>query len=146
MEIRWTTEEYCASWTKMTEDKSCLPGIHTAHIKCLEPESKAAEVMSRLALIPLMWSILSPLVCPRIVEYTQTIALFLPLDPDSVKVFPSSIALPIFQSSFFSPIIVLSGSSLNGVCLDWRRFATFALRMALLISSLSRRVSVPSFP
>ena len=54
MEIKWTTEEYCASWAKMTEDKSCLPGIHTAHIKCLDPESKAAEVMSRLALIPLM--------------------------------------------------------------------------------------------
>ena len=54
MDIQWTPEEYCESWSKMPEDKSCLPGIHTAHIKCIDFESKAAEVMSRLALIPLI--------------------------------------------------------------------------------------------
>ena len=52
--ITWTTEEYCESWAKMPENKSCLPGIHTVHIKCLDPSSPAAEVMSRLALIPLL--------------------------------------------------------------------------------------------
>ena len=54
MDLRWTTEEYCESWAKMKEDKSCIPGIHTVHIKCLDPQSQAATIMSRLALIPLL--------------------------------------------------------------------------------------------
>ena len=53
-DITWTTEEYCKSWKKMKEDKASLPGIHTAHMKYLDSATKAAEVISRLALIPLL--------------------------------------------------------------------------------------------
>jgi len=38
----------------MSEEKTTMPGIQVAHIKCLNPESKAADVISKLALIPLM--------------------------------------------------------------------------------------------
>jgi hypothetical protein len=54
MDLIWTTEEYFDSWKKMPENKSCLPGIHTVHLKCLDHTTKGAEVMSRLALIPLI--------------------------------------------------------------------------------------------
>jgi hypothetical protein len=50
----WTTEEYFESWTKMLEEKTTLPGIQVAYIKCIDPTSKAAEVISKLALIPLL--------------------------------------------------------------------------------------------
>jgi hypothetical protein len=53
-DITWTTEEYIDSWKKMEETKSSIPGIHTVHMKCLDPHTKAAEVLSRLALIPLL--------------------------------------------------------------------------------------------
>jgi len=38
----------------MDEDKSSLPGIQAAHIKSIAPESPAADVVSWLALIPLL--------------------------------------------------------------------------------------------
>lgn len=50
----WTTEEYCNSWMKMKEDKTTLPGIQVAHLKCLDPSTQAADIMSKLALIPLL--------------------------------------------------------------------------------------------
>ena len=53
-DITWTTEEYCDSWKKMQEDKASLPGIHSAHMKCLDSTTAAAEVISRLALVPLL--------------------------------------------------------------------------------------------
>ena len=49
--INWSTEEYCKSWEKMEETKSSIPGVHTTHMKCLDPHTKAAE---KLALIPLI--------------------------------------------------------------------------------------------
>jgi len=52
--ITWTTEEYCDSWRQMKEEKGSLPGIHSAHLKCLDHTSKAAEVISRLALVPIL--------------------------------------------------------------------------------------------
>ena len=54
IDITWTTEEYFDSWKKMPETKSCLPGIHTVHIKCMDHTTKGAEIMSKLALIPLL--------------------------------------------------------------------------------------------
>ena len=54
IEINWTTEEYCKSWKKMSEEKASLPGIHPAHLKCLDSSTEAAEVISRLALVPLL--------------------------------------------------------------------------------------------
>jgi hypothetical protein len=54
MDFTWTTEEYIDSWSKMKEEKMTLPGIQVAHIKCLESTSVAAEVISKLAQIPLM--------------------------------------------------------------------------------------------
>jgi hypothetical protein len=51
--LSWTTEEYFDSWTKMKEDKSSAPGIHIGHIKCIDPASDAAFVVSTLALLPL---------------------------------------------------------------------------------------------
>ena len=54
IDITWTTEEYFESWAKMQENKSCLPGIHTVHLKCIDPASRGADVMSKLALIPLI--------------------------------------------------------------------------------------------
>jgi hypothetical protein len=53
-DFEWTTEEYFNSWRKISEEKTTLPGIQVAHIKCISPESKAADVISRLALIPFM--------------------------------------------------------------------------------------------
>jgi len=47
-------EEYCNSWKKMQEDKASLPGMHSAHMKCLDSTTAAAEVISRLALVPLL--------------------------------------------------------------------------------------------
>ena len=37
----------------MPSDKSSYPGIHTAHMKCIDPKSLAAKMVSALALIPL---------------------------------------------------------------------------------------------
>lgn len=54
LDFTWTTEEYIQSWKKMNEEKMTLPGIQVAHIKCLDAESLAADVMSKLAMIPLM--------------------------------------------------------------------------------------------
>lgn len=51
--ISWTTEEYFASWAKMKEETSSAPGIHIGHIKCVNPMSQAAYVISTLALLPL---------------------------------------------------------------------------------------------
>ena len=53
-DIMWTTEEYCQSWQRMSETKSSIPGIHAAHMKCLNPSTNAAGVLSKLALIPLI--------------------------------------------------------------------------------------------
>lgn len=53
-EIEWTTKEYFVGWKKMSEDKSSLPGIQAAHIKCVNYKTKAAEVISKMALIPLI--------------------------------------------------------------------------------------------
>jgi len=38
----------------MREDKALLPGIHAAHMKCLDSTTAAAEVISCLAMIPLL--------------------------------------------------------------------------------------------
>lgn len=53
-EFIWTTEEYCKSWNKMKEDRTTLPGIQVAHMKCLDPSTQAADIMSKLSLIPLL--------------------------------------------------------------------------------------------
>lgn len=53
-EFRWTTEEYCESWRKMKEEKTTLPGIQVAHLKSLDSSSCAADVMSKLSMIPLL--------------------------------------------------------------------------------------------
>ena len=52
MDITWTTEDYINSWSKMKEDKTTLPGIQVAHIKCLDHKSLSADVISKLSLIP----------------------------------------------------------------------------------------------
>lgn len=54
LDLTWTTEEYVDSWKKMKEEKTTIPGIQVAHIKCLDSESLAASVISKLALIPLI--------------------------------------------------------------------------------------------
>lgn len=51
--ISWSTQEYFESWQKMKEEKSSAPGIHIGHLKCIDPDSKAANVISTLALLPL---------------------------------------------------------------------------------------------
>lgn len=51
--ISWTQEEYFESWKKMPEDKSSAPGIHVGHLKCIDPCSNAAYVVSTLALLPM---------------------------------------------------------------------------------------------
>jgi hypothetical protein len=38
----------------MSEDKSSLPGIQAAHLKSVDPSSKAADAISWMALIPLI--------------------------------------------------------------------------------------------
>lgn len=53
-DFTWTTKEYFDSWTKISEEKTTLPGIQVAHIKCIQPESDAAEIISLLSLIPFM--------------------------------------------------------------------------------------------
>jgi hypothetical protein len=50
----WTTKEYCESWRKIDENKTTIPGIQVAHIKSLVAESPTADVVSKLALIPLL--------------------------------------------------------------------------------------------
>lgn len=53
-EFIWTTEEYCRSWEKMKEEKTTIPGIQVAHdLKCLNPSSQSADIISKLALIGL---------------------------------------------------------------------------------------------
>ena len=52
--IDWTTDEYFDSWKKMSEDKSALPGVQAAHLKSIDPKSDAADVISWMALIPLL--------------------------------------------------------------------------------------------
>jgi hypothetical protein len=54
LDITWTTEEYVHSWKKMKEDKMTIPGIQVAHLKCLDATSPTADIISKLALIPLM--------------------------------------------------------------------------------------------
>ena len=54
IEIDWTTEEYFDNWKKMSEDKSALPGVQAAHLKSIDPQSDAADVVSWMALIPLI--------------------------------------------------------------------------------------------
>ena len=44
-EIEWTTKEYFDGWRLMSEDKSSMPGIQAAHIKCIKHKSKAADVV-----------------------------------------------------------------------------------------------------
>ena len=39
---------------KMSEDKSALPGVQAAHLKSIDPKSDAADVISWMALIPLL--------------------------------------------------------------------------------------------
>ena len=53
IEINWTTKEYFDGWKKMKEDKGSAPGIHFGHMKCIDHESDAAEIISKLALLPL---------------------------------------------------------------------------------------------
>ena len=52
--IEWTTEEYFEGWKAMSEDKSSLPGIQAAHLKSIDPSTEAADVISWMALIPLL--------------------------------------------------------------------------------------------
>ena len=52
--IDWTTSEYYEGWKAMSEDKSALPGIQAAHLKSIDPTSRAADIISWMALIPLM--------------------------------------------------------------------------------------------
>ena len=40
----------------MKEEKGSLPGIHAAHLKCLDSITRAAEVISRLALVLILTS------------------------------------------------------------------------------------------
>jgi exonuclease III len=54
MDFHWTTEEYFDSWSKISEDKMASPGIQIAHIKCIDPQSSAAAVISLMALLPFM--------------------------------------------------------------------------------------------
>ena len=54
VEIKWSTTEYFESWDPMSEDKSSLPGIQAAHIKSIDRESPAADVIAKMALIPLL--------------------------------------------------------------------------------------------
>ena len=54
IEIDWTTEEYFRGWKAMSEDKLSLPGVQAAHIKSIDPMSKAADVVSWISLIPLL--------------------------------------------------------------------------------------------
>jgi len=58
--IAWTTEEYCDSWRQMKKEKGSLPGIHAAHLKCLDSRTRAAEVLSRLVLVPILTGYYAP--------------------------------------------------------------------------------------
>ena len=53
-DIEWTTEEYFEGWKSMSEDKSALPGIQAAHLKSIDSSTQAAEIISWMALIPLL--------------------------------------------------------------------------------------------
>lgn len=53
-DISWTTQEYIESWSKMKEDKTTIPGIQVAHIKCLDHSMAAADIISKLAPFPLL--------------------------------------------------------------------------------------------
>ena len=45
VKIEWTTAEYFQSRKLMSEDKSLLPGIQAAHVKSVDPSSKAVDVI-----------------------------------------------------------------------------------------------------
>mmetsp|Transcript_8494 Transcript_8494/g.16012 ORF Transcript_8494/g.16012 Transcript_8494/m.16012 type:complete len:1891 (+) Transcript_8494:4302-9974(+) len=51
--LDWTPVEYFESWKKMKEEKASAPGIHNGHLKCIDPYSSAAQVISDMALLPL---------------------------------------------------------------------------------------------
>lgn len=51
--LYWTPEEYFTSWKKMKEEKASAPGVHNGHLKCIDPYSVAAKVISDMALLPL---------------------------------------------------------------------------------------------
>ena len=54
IDIDWTAGEYFEAWDKMSEDKSAMPGVQAAHIKSIDRKSDGAEVISSMALIPLI--------------------------------------------------------------------------------------------
>ena len=54
IDLEWDTLEYFQAWDKMTEDKSALPGVQAAHIKSIDRHSEGADVVSKMALIPLI--------------------------------------------------------------------------------------------
>ena len=54
LHIHWTTDEYFEGWRTMSEDKSALPGVQAAHLKSIDSTSEAADVISWMALIPLI--------------------------------------------------------------------------------------------
>ena len=51
VDIDWT---YFKNWEPMSEDKAALPGIQTSHVKSVDPTSEAADILSCIALIPLL--------------------------------------------------------------------------------------------
>jgi len=53
IDIDWTPQEYFDGWNKMKEKTGSAPGWHFGHLKCIDPESGAAEIISLLALLPL---------------------------------------------------------------------------------------------
>lgn len=50
----WTTEEYINSWQGMDEKKTTIQGLQVAHIKCLDVSTMVAEIVSKMALVPLL--------------------------------------------------------------------------------------------
>ena len=48
------TRNFFTSWQKMKEDKGSAPGIHFGHMECIDPDSKVAEIVSLMALFPLI--------------------------------------------------------------------------------------------
>ena len=54
IQIDWTTEEHFKGWRMMSEDKSSLPGVQAAHLRSIDPSTKAADTISWMALIPLI--------------------------------------------------------------------------------------------
>ena len=53
IDINWTTKEYFEGWKQMKEEKGLAQGIHFGHMKCIDHESDAAVIISKLALLPL---------------------------------------------------------------------------------------------